>query len=172
MNPKRTLIALAMASTFLTAFSGVGLATDWNVDTLRYQNRGSYSVALYVVWPLDKDTKCRLVRNEAIGPAESADYNIGGTNSRWKINDEDIDSSCKNGPKEGDEVWMRFEIVAGDKQTCLKDENRFYYKTGGGTIKYDSIGTTLNRNRCRIQSLPDDQHKIKPELPTPVPLAN
>jgi hypothetical protein len=56
--------------------------------------------------------------------------------------------------EEGDEVWAHIAISLGKTKNCRKDSKRLVYDPNGGTVTYKTGGTTLNNNRCRIQSTP------------------
>jgi hypothetical protein len=52
---------------------------------------------------------------------------------------------------DGAEVWLSFQIVAGEKESCRKDNTKFFYKAGSQMVQFFlSEGTTLNDNRCKL----------------------
>jgi hypothetical protein len=145
----------ALASLLLAVLApAVGAETVYNVGTLRYENEGDY---LAVATLRYRD--CRMTRGVSIAGGGTVDYNLGGKNANWTS---DGYGHCAQGPRLGDEVWLQIEIIGGDVQSCRKDSARFYYKkAGGGMVKYVTRGTSLLRNRCRIDSTPSNDHIVK-----------
>ncbi len=56
----------------------------------------------------------------------------------------------------GTEVWPVVVVndasEAGNRRSCRKDGNKFYFHPDGGTLKVKSGGTTENNNRCKLVS--------------------
>ncbi len=163
MKKLTTLISLGL---LLVSASGTALAeTKYKVDMMRYENKGAYSVdPLQLRFLYEKSdgskVKCTISyeRESDIFNNETIPYNLAtGGNNLWEPAVSNP-SACPERPQEGNEVWMIVNIYRGDKESCRKDNTKFYYYKDGGTVKYVTKGTSLNNNRCRINSKPSNQH--------------
>ena len=56
----------------------------------------------------------------------------------------------------GTEIWPVVVVndgsEAGNRRSCRKDGNKFYFHPDGGTLRVKSGGTTENKNRCKLVS--------------------
>ncbi len=140
-------VALAFLGIFLHANASFSEDKSKNVDILFYYNSGGYTVDyVQVFWKKDGVEKRRKWAGDlTIGKAFCADLN--------KV----------DGLDEGSEVWLKFKISGGDKESCRKSEKMIFVKSKfGDTLEfYYSKGTTLNGNRCR-KSKPPTQSLVSP----------
>lgn len=124
----------AMVIMLLAAGMATG-AEERKVGKLFYANCGMYITSpLWLHWKIDgnKHTK-RLDRSLTTGRYTCVDL------ARYDV------------PK-GAEVWLSYQIVAGEKESCRKDDVKFYYEPGSPRVQdLYSKGTTLNNNRCRVE---------------------
>lgn len=59
--------------------------------------------------------------------------------------------------RDGNEVWIKVNITAGEHKSCHKKNHKLIYKEGvGKTMKFKSGGTTLNNNRCKYNGNMDN----------------
>ncbi len=63
--------------------------------------------------------------------------------------------------EEGSEVWLKFKIAGGDKESCRKSQKMIYANNQNDQYYY-SKGTTLNGNRCRKVKKPLTESYVGP----------
>jgi hypothetical protein len=63
-------------------------------------------------------------------------------------------TTCNLPILEGEDIWLRVEIDTGDTKVCDKKDRRMVYDSSGGTVEYETGGTTTVNNQCRIEKLP------------------
>ena len=63
-------------------------------------------------------------------------------------------TSKVEGLEEGSEVWLKFKIAGGDKESCRKSQKMIFKNEVSVLQRYYSKGTTLNGNRCRNSDPP------------------
>ena len=139
-------ICLALVAGLIGAAPAAADKTCYQLATMNYKNKGAYTVKKFYVMFKDADGK----KNEDIG-ISTATY-TGDTRT--------VDMVEVEGLKTGDEVWGKVNIEGGDREGCRKDGNVFYYAKSGGTVTYQTAGTTRNNNRCELVNKPDDTHII------------
>ena len=159
----KQLIKAFIFSMILALTTGTTWAEKYKVDLMTYQNKGAYMVKpVTVVFKHKKlngsTIKCEHANNtRELYNGYKMDYNLGlNTNTSWWNNRNSND--CPNTIKEGSEVWMAIRIRGGEKESCRKENTKFYYYEDGGKVKYISRGTTLKNNRCRIFNKPSNQY--------------
>ena len=142
----RNLICLALFAGLIGVGPAAADKTCYQLATMKFKNKGRYTVKEYYVMFEDADGK----KNEDVG-ISTATY-TGDTRT--------VDMVEVEGLKIGDEVWGKVNIEGGDREGCRKDGNVFYYARSGGTVTYQTAGTTRNNNRCELVNKPDDKHII------------
>lgn len=134
----------------LTGLTGFGTAaadkTCYQVKALRYQNNGVYTVQKFYIMYKDENGKKKSV----VGLPDPVYPSM--TRIAY-IEDE-------GGPSKGNEVWGKASIESGENEGCRKDGTKFYYNKNGGTVSYETAGTTYNNNRCTIKNRPSDSNLI------------
>lgn len=142
----RNLICLALFAGLIGVGPAAADKTCYQLGTMKYKNKGGYTVKKFYVMFTDTNGK----KNEDVGI--STETYTGETRT--------VDLEEVIGLKTGDEVWGKVNIEGGDSEGCRKDGNIFYYAKSGGTVTYQTAGTTLNNNRCELVNKPDDKHII------------
>ncbi len=105
-----------------------------NVNVLLYYNSGGYTVDyVQLFWEKDGVQK----------------------DKKWSKDVMSAQGFCAklskvDGVEEGSEVWLKFKIAGGDKESCRKSQKMIFQDSEEvKTQHYYSKGTTLNGNRCR-----------------------
>jgi hypothetical protein len=134
---------LAAAATLAVAAavtSGGARAEDKQVNTLLYYNNGGYTV---------KSVTLHWIDDSGTEQAEHFRRDMQlGTGFCYDMRGNDL------GTQEGNEVWLSYNIAAGDKQSCRKDGTRMVYKKNSANQHYISEGTTTMSNRCKLGKAP------------------
>ncbi|NQY96873.1 MAG: hypothetical protein HRT82_06895 [Henriciella sp.] len=138
---------LAMLSAFAVAAPVAEAKTCYQVDTIRYKNSGAYTVDNVYIMYKDEDGKTQ---------SKQATYDNIDTGYMVKIV---LETESQN-LKQNTEVWAKIDILHGDNEGCRKDGTKFYYNKSGGTVTYETEGTTYNNNRCTLRNRPSDSHII------------
>lgn len=109
-----------------------------DVDVLLYYNSGGYTVDyVQLFWEKDGVQKHKKWKGDLpIGDGFCADL------------------SKVEGLEEGSEVWLKFKIAGGDKESCRKSQKMIFKNEVSVLQRYYSKGTTLNGNRCRNSDPP------------------
>lgn len=149
-KPKMTrlnLAVLTMLSAFAVAAPVAEAKTCYQVDTIRYKNSGAYVVDNVYVMYKDEDgnTQSKRVIYDDIDTAYMVTI--------------DIETEARSVTNKA-EVWAKIDIKHGDNEGCRKDGTKFYYNKNGGTVTYETDGTTYNNNRCTLRNRPSDSHII------------
>ncbi len=138
MRHKKVItVALVFLGIWLHASASFSEDKSKNVEVLYYLNRGGYTVDyVQLFWKKDGVQKSKKWGGDlTVGVGFCADLT--------KI----------EGLEEGSEVWLKFKISGGDKESCRKSEKMIFTKSASlNTLvpqHYYSKGTTLNGNRCR-----------------------
>jgi hypothetical protein len=140
----RGYVALTLAMmAMLCAGPAAAQDTAYLADTVSYHNKGAYKACFTVHWT---DVNGRNYDGKGKKCAQTT------SRQRWDLG-KVVDTNGRS-IKDFSEVWIIISIVGGDTKTCRKDNKKIFYSTVGGTVKYKSSGTTLNDNRCKIDSLP------------------
>jgi hypothetical protein len=136
-----TYLAAAMALAAVTvAAAGGARAEDKQVNTLLYYNNGGYTV---------KSVTLHWIDDSGTEQAEHFRRDMQlGTGFCYDMRGNDL------GIQEGNEVWLSYNIAAGDKQSCRKDGTRMVYKKNSANQHYISEGTTTMSNRCKLGKAP------------------
>ncbi len=132
-------VALVFLVIFLNASTSFSEETSKDVEILLYYNSGGYTVDyVQLFWEKDGVQKRRSWKGDVM---------LGeGFCARL---------STVDGLEEGSEVWLKFKIAGGDKESCRKSEKMIYKSMGQEIIQYYySKGRTLNGNRCRKTRTP------------------
>ncbi len=161
----RTLLAVPAALLGLAAAGAAPmLAVDYEVSELVYANNGAYKARFYVRYDLDNrhchmkmqdqtftdNAPINMISNKVTVDLTKADEFLAS----GKNHTADSKGYCEGKAiPEGTEVWGVVKIVSGDTESCKKDFN-LLYAPNGGWIKYKTKGTTLNNNRCQVETLP------------------
>ena len=137
----RTKILIAIAIAGLMQITGSATADDKNVGQLWYANCGDYSVdPVWVNWKIDGEKHDKKIDRTL----QSGSYTC--------VDLEDL------GVPEGAEVWLSYQIVLGEKESCRKDETHFFHKPGSHAVEMmHSKGGTLTDNRCRLDRHTDPE---------------
>lgn len=135
-------------------------AAEYRARRLTYANDGAYSACVSLRWK-DSDGKKRTM----FWDAKTSSWMTLGRNTPCLMKPNNSTSVTLNtlaeqlakNPdgkqlEEGNEVWLRIEIEAGETKSCRKDKTRFYYYADGVTPRFKTAGTTYNNNRCKIVS--------------------
>jgi hypothetical protein len=133
-----------MALAVLGAAAGEARAADKQVGVLMYYNNGGYtvkSVTLHWVDNSGAEQAKQFRKDMQLGTGFCYDIRGG-------VGDGEVDI------QEGSEVWLSFNIAAGDKKSCRKDGTRMVYKKNGANQFYISEGTTTTGNRCQLGKAP------------------
>jgi hypothetical protein len=131
-------------------------ATLCLTDQLKYTNKGAYDVGkLGIVWVGSDGTKQEkpfdMKRDDLHGDV----LNHGDD---WTFDLRDI--APELGIEQGDEVWLKVYIYAGETKSCRKDDHKLVYDGGAGVLmKFDTAGTTMNDNSCKYSGDMSDNCK-------------
>jgi hypothetical protein len=138
-------MALALCLAVLpAAIAGDAFAVDrYNVSAIKYHNKGGYQACIDLRWENAKG-EVKKLSHEVMSGGQCA-YNPDTVT--LKLNKLDTDTK----PKVGDEVWAVINILYGDNRGCRKDSQKFYYSKNGGTVRYETKGTTKNNNHCILK---------------------
>jgi hypothetical protein len=128
----RQLSALVVVIGLIAGHS-TARAENYDVSALRYRNDGGYYACIGLRW-IDKSGNLHK-------------YNTGICTSNGDVFEIYPD---KGGAEEGNEVWLIINIKSGDTESCRKTNTKFFYKDGAKGARFETSGTTLHNNRCRI----------------------
>ena len=136
MRHKRVItVALAVLGILLHASTAFSEVTSKDVEVLLYYNAGGYTVDyVQLFWKKDGVEKHKKWKGDLM---------VGqGFCARL---------SQVDGLQQGSEVWLKFKIAGGDKESCRKSQKMIFKKDTSQDLiqSYYSKGTTLNGNRCR-----------------------
>ena len=138
MNIKYVIIVASIFLTSSIAQEAFSEEKSKNVEALLYYNSGGYTVDyVQLFWEKDGVQKRK----------------------KWAGNLPIGDGFCANlskvdGLEEGSEVWLKFKIAGGDKESCRKSQKMIFKNKVYKIQRYYSKGTTLNGNRCRNHNPP------------------
>jgi len=130
---------ITVASVFLVIFLNASTSFSKDVEVLLYYNSGGYTIDyVQLFWEKDGVEKRKKWKGDLM---------VGeGFCARLRQVD---------GLEEGSEVWLKFKIAGGDRESCRKSEKMIFVEKGQEIIQYYySKGTTKNGNRCRKTKLP------------------
>ena len=155
---KSAAIPLCLSlATLVMAQSAVAGSKTCYVDKIKYTNKGAYTV---------RDLEFRYINNYGdksyvdsdqwgdlqqgdnndITKGQSITINLDNYNGKTPYGDGDY----RKGFKDGQEVWIKANITAGESKSCRKDGHKLVYKKGvNKTMTFKTSGTTLNNNRCK-----------------------
>jgi len=128
------------------------------VSKLKYTNFGGYVADFRAEYKVDvggKKITCSLKPMKHVTVAVGESVSIDLTGGNWRVANKRQDVCLDENGKIPlrVEVWGRIGISGGPNQNCRKDK-RLYYSPAGGTMAYQSRGTTAQKNRCRVQQWP------------------
>lgn len=134
------VITVGMVFLVIFLYSSASFSESKNINVLLYYNAGGYTVDyVELFWEKDGVQKHRKWNGDLmIGEGFCA--RLGDV----------------SGLELGSEVWLKFKIAGGDRESCRKSEKMIFATSQLEKIqRYFSKGTTLNGNRCRKTKLPD-----------------
>ncbi len=131
-------------------------ATLCLTDQLKYTNKGAYDVGkLGIVWVGSDGTKQEKPYDMKSDDTHGDVLNHGDD---WTFDLREL--APELGIEQGDEVWLKVYIYAGETKSCRKDDHKLVYDGGAGVLmKFDTAGTTMNDNNCKYSGDMSDDCK-------------
>lgn len=125
--------------------SAPSLAEDRNVSTVLYYNNGGYTVkSLKLHWIGEDSQEQHKKFTGDLTLGQGFCYDIKSANKQDDVSIPD-----------GAEIWLSYNISAGDRKSCRKDDSKITYSSRSLKEQYYlSGGTTLNNNRCKMKKPP------------------
>ena len=142
-------------ATLLMVGAAQAQTTDYKSYGFFYKNKGAYTAVVYVKVKNEDGSTTKFKPWCILANAVGASY-LTNTATAGQI------LECKpyqNEKHRGKEYWPYIQITAGDKKSCRKDGFRLILsnlntKDTFATLTYRTAGTTLNNNRCKVDSVP------------------
>jgi len=146
--PRRRCAPAALLGLIVPGLLGTPAAatTLCLTSELKYTNKGAYDVGkLGIVWVDSGGTKQEKPYDMKRDDLHGDVLNHGDD---WTFDLREI--APELGIEQGDEVWLKVYIYAGETKSCRKDDHKLVYNGDAGVLmKFDTAGTTLNDNSCK-----------------------
>lgn len=140
---------------------------NFAVSKIEYSNKGGYNAKVEIRFKIKNNAgtsyTCGMTIRSAkttVRRGERQTFDLG-TESNYKFRNDNPKACSKLRDDKtldgliprGSEVWVRINIVAGEKKSCRGKNNlKFFYHPQGGKAVFKTGGSTFNLNRCLLKS--------------------
>ncbi len=132
----KSIIAALLTLIPVSAFN-IASAKTCYVSRMQIHNDGGYVMGAFELETTNEGPYALRDNPISIGQSYTADLTAFGPQTQDDI--------------KGHEIWLRYEIYAGESRSCRKDSTKLRFHKNGNTWKFQGKGSTTSGNRCRFK---------------------